>query len=121
MTAKCDRCDATDTVADADTKLGHDYADATCTAPKTCKRNGCSATVGEALGHQWNQGEVTKEPTKKAEGEKTYICENCGATKAEAIPMLTGCGGGSGVSAAFISCGGITALWFTFKRRIFHH
>ncbi len=30
---------------------GHDWADATCTAPKTCKRTGCTATVGQALGH----------------------------------------------------------------------
>lgn len=30
-------------------KLGHNWADATCTAPKTCTR--CSTTEGEALGH----------------------------------------------------------------------
>lgn len=29
--------------------LGHDYADATCEDPKTCKR--CNATLGSALGH----------------------------------------------------------------------
>lgn len=32
--------------------LGHDFADATCTEPKTCKRDGCGATEGEALGHE---------------------------------------------------------------------
>ncbi len=33
--------------------LGHDWADATCTAPKTCKRTGCTATDGSPLGHDW--------------------------------------------------------------------
>ena len=31
--------------------LGHDWADATCTAPKSCKRDGCDATEGDPLGH----------------------------------------------------------------------
>ena len=31
--------------------LGHDMADATCTKPSTCKRDGCGHTEGEALGH----------------------------------------------------------------------
>ena len=31
--------------------LTHDWADATCTDPKTCKRTGCGATEGEKLGH----------------------------------------------------------------------
>ena len=31
--------------------LGHDWADATCTAPKTCSR--CDATEGNALGHDF--------------------------------------------------------------------
>ena len=30
---------------------GHDWKDATCTAPKTCSR--CDATEGNALGHDW--------------------------------------------------------------------
>ena len=32
-------------------KLGHDWAEATCTAPQTCKRDNCNATQDEALGH----------------------------------------------------------------------
>lgn len=58
-TAKCDRCDATNTVVDEGSAKGHDYADATCTAPKTCKV--CGATEGEALDHHyataWSKGE----------------------------------------------------------------
>lgn len=33
--------------------LGHDFAPATCTTPKTCKRDGCDATEGIALGHDF--------------------------------------------------------------------
>jgi hypothetical protein len=39
----------------------------------------------DALGHVWNEGEVTKEPTVEAEGEKTYTCTVCGATRTESI------------------------------------
>ena len=34
-------------------KLGHDWVDATCTTPKACKRDGCGATEGTALGHDF--------------------------------------------------------------------
>ena len=69
--------------------LGHDWKEATCTEPKTCKR--CKLTEGEALGHKWNGGTVTKEATAEAEGVKTYTCTvpGCGETKTEAIPKLT--------------------------------
>ena len=39
-----------------------------------------------ALGHKWNDGEVTKEPTEEEEGEKTFTCLNCGDTYTESIP-----------------------------------
>ena len=32
--------------------LGHDFAPATCTEPKTCKRNNCNTTQGTAIGHK---------------------------------------------------------------------
>ncbi len=41
----CKAVDSTETIA----ALGHNYAAATCTKPKTCTR--CSATTGSALGH----------------------------------------------------------------------
>ena len=50
-TAKCDRCDVTDTKTDEGSALVHDMAEATCTEPSTCKREGCGHTEGEALGH----------------------------------------------------------------------
>ena len=50
-TSKCTRCDETDTVADINTKLGHDMSSATCTEASKCQRNGCNVTEGSALGH----------------------------------------------------------------------
>ena len=40
-----------------------------------------------ALGHKWDKGEVTKEPTCTKEGVRTYHCtrEGCNKTKTEAI------------------------------------
>lgn len=43
--------------------LGHDWAKATCLAPKTCKR--CSATEGEPLAHTFDK-EVANESTLKS-------------------------------------------------------
>lgn len=34
--------------------LDHDWKAATCTEPKTCKRNGCNTTEGTALGHNYS-------------------------------------------------------------------
>ena len=41
-----------------------------------------------ALGHQWDNETITKEPTTTEEGEKTYTCNRCGKTKTEVIPKL---------------------------------
>ena len=41
-----------------------------------------------ALGHSWNNGVVTKEPSTSETGIKTYTCSRCGATKTESIPRL---------------------------------
>ena len=138
-TARCDRCDETDTITDTDSKLGHDFADATCELPKTCKRDGCMATDGSALGHEydnacdgvcniceatrtpsshvWDEGAVTKEPTKKEEGVKTYACTVCGETKTEPVPKLTGCGGGGGAMIALLSNSAILLVWFALKKK----
>ena len=48
--------------------LGHDWAAATCTAPKTCKV--CGATEGSALGHEWDFATCTEPET----------CAICGET-----------------------------------------
>ena len=37
--------------------------------------------------HAWNDGEVTKAATCSAQGEKTFVCTDCGATKTETVPV----------------------------------
>ena len=73
----------------------HSYT-AVVTAP-TCTEKGytthtCSCgdsyvdTYVDALGHAWDKGKVTKEPTETETGVKTFVCTRCGATKTETIP-----------------------------------
>ena len=38
--------------------------------------------------HDWDEGTVTKEATIASEGEKTFTCKVCGATKKEVVPKL---------------------------------
>ena len=49
----CSVCQHIEPIVIEGTKLGHDFADATCTDPKTCKRDGCAVTEGNALGHDF--------------------------------------------------------------------
>ena len=53
----------------------HEYADATCTDPRTCKV--CKATEGEKLGHKWGQWETG------ADGKKTRTCSVCKETETD--------------------------------------
>lgn len=61
------------------------YSEATCTTPKTCTV--CGATDGEALGHSYDNGNITKPATCTETGVKTYTC-HCGDTKTEDIEAL---------------------------------
>lgn len=61
-------------------------------------------TVIPAIGHRWDDGEVTKEATADSDGVMTYTCQNCGAERTERIPATgkptdnTGQGGNTGSS-----------------------
>lgn len=66
-----------DSVTEDEVKLapqGHDWQEATCETPKTCKRAGCSATEGRPLGHDWTTGWMSDT------GFHWHEClrENCG-------------------------------------------
>ena len=74
------------------------YYTATVTAP-TCTAKGytthtCACgnsyvdTYTDALGHAWDNGKVTKQPTEAETGVKTFTCTHCGETKTETIPKL---------------------------------
>lgn len=52
----------------------HEWAEATCDAPKTCTR--CGQTEGEPLSHQW----------AKATCAAPKTCTLCGKTRGEALP-----------------------------------
>ena len=76
----------------------HSYT-AVVTAP-TCTEKGytthtCSCgdsyvdTYVDALGHAWDNGKVTKEPTETETGVKTFTCTRCHETKTESIPVVS--------------------------------
>ena len=95
-TFTCAVCGATKTAPIPATGV-HDYqftrtVAPTCTAGGydlyTC--SGCGATEKrnptDALGHKWDSGKVTTEPTETAPGVRTYTCTVCGEGKTEVIP-----------------------------------
>lgn len=100
-------------------ELGHDWAAANCTAPKTCKRDNCGVTEGTALGHtasawkydtdnHWKECTVEgcgvkldsathefewktdKEATETENGSKHEECIVCGYKKAAVDIPATG-------------------------------
>lgn len=92
-TAKCDRCDVTDTVTDENTKLGHSFTNyvsngnATCTADGTktakCDRCDVTDTVTEKntkLGHSFTNYVSNGNATCTADGTKTAKCDRCDVT-----------------------------------------
>ena len=64
--------------------LGHDFAPATCTTPKTCSR--CDATEGNALGHDYTKkvenNTYLKTPASKCTEYNVYwyACSRCDAS-----------------------------------------
>ena len=58
-------------------------AAATCTTPQTCTI--CGKTIVDKLGHSYNSGSVTTQPTCLTTGVKTYTCTRCNTTKTETI------------------------------------
>ncbi len=79
---------------------GHQHTEIRNKKEATCKETGYSGDTwckdcgkkilsGQAIvkteDHSWNQGEITKEPTCKEEGEKTFTCSICGNTKTEKV------------------------------------
>ena len=79
-------------------KLGHNYVptvtDPTCTedgyTTYQCSRcpSSYKADYTDKLGHDWDEGVVTKPATEDEEGEMTYTCKRCPATRTEPIPVL---------------------------------
>lgn len=73
----------------------HTFGDWTVTTEPGCTEPGiktreCDCGYTEraeipATGHQWDEGQITKEPTEDSEGEKTFTCTVCDATYTETV------------------------------------
>ena len=70
----------------------HEHSYTAVVTPPTCTAKGytthtCSCgdsyvdTYVDALGHAWDNGKVTKEPTETETGTKTFTCTRCGETR----------------------------------------
>ena len=75
----------------------HEHSYTAVVTPPTCTAKGytthtCSCgdsyvdTYTDALGHAWDSGKVTKQPTATETGIRTYTCTRCSETKTETIP-----------------------------------
>ena len=75
----------------------HEHSYTAVVTPPTCTAKGytthtCACgdsyvdTYVDALGHAWDSGKVTKQPTATETGVRTYTCTRCSATKTETIP-----------------------------------
>ena len=73
----------------------HSFGKWMLTTKPTCTETGiktreCDCGVTEraavpAVGHSWDAGRITREPTSEANGVKTYTCLVCKATKTEPV------------------------------------
>ena len=88
MTYTCTKCDATKTES-IPVLTEHDYTDHYVDNEDGSTHEAycvCDEHITE--NHEWDDGEVTTEPTHLSEGVMTYTCEDCGATKTEPIAKL---------------------------------
>ena len=81
-------------------QLPHEHNYVRQERPATCTQGGfvmyvcaCGSSYNEAvypaLGHDWDGGTVTKEPTATETGIRTYACTRCHETKTESIPVVS--------------------------------
>lgn len=102
-TAKCDCCDATDTIADTGSFSGRgeteirDAKAATCTEAgftgdtycKICGDKIADGTAIDVKAHTYGEWATTKEPTLTEKGMKERSCTACDDKQTEELPVLT--------------------------------
>ena len=107
-TAKCEYCSTTNTKTLPNTTLPHEWKNATCTDPETCKD--CGKVRGDELGHDYTADcdptcnrceadrkadehlysgwDVIKEATESEEGIQQRKCYACKCVETEKIPVV---------------------------------
>jgi hypothetical protein len=87
--------------------LGHDFAEATCTEPKRCIRQGCGQTIGEPLSHIYDN-------------EKDADCNICGDVRqvekdkrGEALIIVS-----ATVAAVALTGGGLVAYKLIKRKKV---
>lgn len=84
-TRTCSVCDFVDTETIA--SIGHAYGNWTMVDEDNHKRTCANdPTHVETDEHDWDNGEITTQPTCKNSGVKTYTCDDCNGTKTEEVP-----------------------------------
>ena len=63
----------------------HDATSATCTEDAVCKT--CGTVLAEKFGHFFGSDAIVKEATCVAEGVKSGVCQNCGESVDELLPI----------------------------------
>ena len=84
----CTDCGAGKTVDTPKTDV-HKYGSWTKVSDTTHKHVCSVCQKEETANHSWNSGVVTKKPTCKEEGVKTFTCTGCGLTRTEELDILT--------------------------------
>ena len=67
--------------------LGHVWVEATCTEAKKCSV--CGETTGTALGHNYGEWETVTPATYLSTGEQKRSCARCGETDCQELPKLS--------------------------------
>lgn len=87
-TYSCSGCGGTRTEVIAKT-ADHKYGSWTKVNDSTHKHSCSVCQKEETASHSWDAGKVTKQPTCKETGIKTFACVVCNATRTESIDKLT--------------------------------
>jgi hypothetical protein len=101
-TAKCDRCDVTDTKADTGSAKGHSFGDWEIVTSPNCTDKGSEKRVCSVCdytetrdvnenGHSWDSDfTIDKAPTCTEEGSKSIHCKNCDVVKDSTVVDANG-------------------------------
>ena len=67
----------------------HSYKSWTSSGESQHTRSCTKCGKKETANHTWDKGKATKQPTCAKQGQTTYTCTGCSATRTSSIPVLT--------------------------------